>query len=308
VREIFEFRIPSLLANKYLKELHYVQVDRSVAIVKTEKNSDLYQKIIDLQNLFYGKGESFFFGWDIKRKYSREEIQKAEFFYLKIKKTINSCGEDCGTVYNDNQSCKICGAGGIQNSDLILDKRKIPNSSKVNAWKTIAGEIGISSQLATLLVDSGCSPQIFGIIRENNGDRKKINNWVQLKKTKPLYRISQQTVSGVNPFNLTNGTKVLSEDFLNLIKPLSSIQDINQDYACPLGHTIGLNLLSEIYLKISPTASKPGLLSWTEQCLGVRRGLLRPEHCLIINKELFNILLSNKMTGFSFEIAHCVSE
>ena len=74
-------------------------------------------------------------------------------------------------------------------------------------------------------------------------------------------------------------------------------------YLCPFGHTLGLNLLSEIFLK---KTHSDFLISWTKECVGVKRGFLRPEHCLIFNAAFFLLKEKFKLAGLKFEIAHFV--
>ena len=272
-------------------------------VVRTEKGSNLFRKIINLQRFYYDEGKSFFFGWDIIRKYSLDEIRSSKNLYVKIKKTINSCGQENGTIYNDSQSCRLCGAGGFQINDLILDKKKIPNPNKNAVWKTIAGEIGVSLSFANILIDSGCPSNLFGQIRDNKSRNKVMPEWLQLKVDSFMHEFSQRTVSGINPFNIENKLNKSTDDFLESITPYSDIEKYN--YKCPLGHTIGLNLLSEIFLKNQDVSIGPILLSWTKQCVGVRRGFLRPEHCLIIKPNLYKKIKKNKIIVLDFEIAHC---
>lgn len=299
--ELFEFRIPREYALAHLPDEKTSQALKTVITIRTKKHSNTYQKIISLQKLFYSQGRSFFFGWNIIRKYSNEEINQSALLHAIIKKTIHTCGEENETLYDDGPSCSYCGAGGIQKSDLILGENKIPDTAKTDIWKTYAGEIGVSAKLAKVLTALGHSPDNLAPIRKRKNTNEFIPGWLQLKTHPILYQIAPQTLVGINPFEIEPESISTNEEKPHFGEITGSYCDSQGNYACPLGHTIGLNLLSEIFVFHRPE-SLP--ISWTEQCIGVRRGVLRPEHCLIINSDLHRAIQACAIKGLEFEMAY----
>jgi hypothetical protein len=92
-------------------------------------------------------------------------------FRLDVTAVLEPSGEECGTVYNESESCpycfyskltliqgrrikqeSYCGVGGKQISDLILDVRKIPKGKEIA--RSIANEYVVSQRLAELLFDA----------------------------------------------------------------------------------------------------------------------------------------------------------
>lgn len=303
--EVTEFRIPEENIREYLGEQVTISTNKKVGVIKAKKGSNLYKKIIDLQKLFYSNSKSFFFGWDIVRNYSKDEVEKAEYFLGKIEKVIGCCGQEGGTNYNDSNACFFCGGGGKQTSDLILDRSKLPKSDKVDIWKTFAGEIGISEKFADILLMNGYPSDGIGLIRKGNGPGNVVPGWFQLKIETFFYKIAAKTEAGTNPFKIDNDVINSNEKILSALEIAASKSDKLGIYLCPFGHTIGLNLLSEIFLNKS---HGDFLISWTKECIGVRRGFLRPEHCLIFNSAFYRLKEKYKLTGLKFEIAHLVKE
>lgn len=102
------------------------------------------------------KYDSYFFaGWDIRRKYTKSELDRAEIFNLELTPSFEPTGEECGTVYDESSVCPHCGAGRRQVSDLVLDLRKIPKNRDITS--TIADEWIVSQRLAELMLDANLS-------------------------------------------------------------------------------------------------------------------------------------------------------
>lgn len=301
--EVIEFRIPEENIKGYLGDQVANTKNKKVGVIKTKKGGILYNKIIDLQKLFYSNSKAFFFGWDTVRNYSKDEVEKAEIFLGKIEKVIGCCGQEYGTSYDDSHACSYCGYGGKQNSDLILDTGKIPKPGKVDIWKTFAGEIGISEKFAEILINHGYPSDGIGIIRKGKDPRNLVRGWFQLKIENFFYNIAPKTVAGNNPFEIDKDVFNSNEIVLDSLNISASKGDKEGIYLCPFGHTLGLNLLSEIFLK---KTHSDFLISWTKECVGVKRGFLRPEHCLIFNAAFFLLKEKFKLAGLKFEIAHFV--
>lgn len=216
----------------------------------------------------------FHFGWHIKRKYSVKELSNAKLFLIKFKKTFEPCGEECGTIYNEENACVICGENSTQMSVLKLNS--IP---KKDISITIAGEVVVSEKFKQVTD----SMDLKGIITSSVLTKKKPSNYFQLTSNNEV-NIADRTVVGINPFDLSD-------------------RNLNEIYKCPLGHTIGLNLISELYVKNNSWSLEDDF--WiTRQKIGVKRGYLRPQPQYLCSSKLRNIILEEKLSGFDFEIVH----
>lgn len=87
------------------------------------------------------------------------------------------------------------------------------------------------------------------------------------------------TVAGVEPFDLDDlGT-----------------------YRCPYGHSIGLNLLSELSIQ---RASDGSDVIRTRQCVGARVGVLRPRETLVVSQKVRTGVIDFGLKGWRFEVVH----
>jgi hypothetical protein len=78
--------------------------------------------------------------------------------------------------------------------------------------------------------------------------------------------------------------------------------DPHGEYRCPLGHTLGLHRLSELWME---RASHDGSdFARTRQSFGARQGVLRPEPALLISQRLYRLLLELKVRPLHVEVAH----
>ena len=284
----------------------------------------------------------FFAGWDIRYCYTKQELRSAAAFKLWPTHTFEPPGEACGTVYDESIACLQCGAGAKQASELRLDLRKAPKSKDIA--RTIAGEIIASQRLAEILTDghyegfelrpvrhkaryeddpldlhevpSGRAilqkaeavgaphptgsfwvwlnraenqPLLnqaqaeYAVMRSEKNRRpsKPLPVWYQLVATSAV-EIRPPTLVGVNPFD----------------------DDTKGECRCPRGDTIGLNLLSELWVSEKDFNSCD--IAYTKQYLGVRRGLLRPEPLLLISQRLWQVLEENAVKGLRVEVAHLI--
>ena len=89
---------------------------------------------------------------------------------------------------------------------------------------------------------------------------------------------------------------------INLFDP-----DENGEYRCPLGHVLGLNLLSE--LSVVGEDWDGADVCATKQWTGMRSrngGVFRPRPLLLISQRMRNLLAALKAKGFELEVAHRV--
>jgi hypothetical protein len=106
--------------------------------------------------------------------------------------------------------------------------------------------------------------------------------WYQLKVTSRKTTILPPTRGGIAPFE----------------------EDEEGKYRCPSGHTIGLNLLSEVWLARGSWDSSD--VASTEQMVGIRKGLFVPAPLLLISPRLRQLLEGQKIRGYRVEVAHLV--
>ena len=248
-----------------------------VTRLKIEINSLEFQLIKEIaEKVKAEKTENFFYGWGIKRNYSKKELVNATLFHLIIGNEFEPAGEECGTLYDETTACEICGANRKQIGSLKLKKGTIP---KKDIARTIAGEIIVSERFANVFVKR----KLKGLDLVPVEFAKGASDYCQLVATSEI-ELSQSTVAGINIFDLSTSSE-------------------GEIYKCPKGHTIGLNLLSEAYVLNSPSISENDFLV-SKQKVGVKRGLLRPEPLYFCSQAFREMIEEEKLIGFEFEITN----
>lgn len=268
------------------------QFSRSIKIIELSRDDPRFNQIPIISKLVkekYDKG--FFFGWQIKRKYSKKELDTATLLQMKIKTTFEPAGEECGTLYDETIACEICGANRNQISPLKLKMGSVP---KKDIARTIAGEVVASEKFAAAYRLRG----LKGIALEPVVFDKEASGYYQLISSKEI-ELSKNTIAGVDPFDFSEASEgvecTVSGDY--------TVKFEKEVYKCPKGHTIGLNLLSEAYVLSSPLISNYDFLS-SKQKIGVKRGLLRPDPLFLCSPAFIKMVKEEKLSGFEFEIAH----
>ncbi|MFV0507235.1 MAG: hypothetical protein ACK5L5_11145 [Bacteroidales bacterium] len=268
------------------------QFSKSIKIVELSKDDPRYNQIPIISKRVKEKyDEGFFFGWQIKRKYSKKEFEKAKLLQMKIKAMFEPAGEECETIYDETMACEICGANRTQISLLTLKKNSIP---KKDIARTIAGEVVVSEKFVEVFKQRGLKGAVLEPVVFNKG----ASGCYQLIASSEL-DLTRNTVAGVNPFDFSEGSEGV-EFTLSGGYPVKFEKEI---YKCPKGHTIGLNLLSEAYVLDSPSIKKYDFFA-SKQKIGVRRGLLRPEPIYLCSQKFRQMVIEEKLTGFEFEVAH----
>jgi len=232
----------------------------SIKLVEISKEDPRYSQIPIINEEIEKKyGRSFFYGWDIKRKYTKEELDAATLLHFIIKAAFEPTGEECGTVYDEAIACEICGANRKQVGPLILKKGRIP---KKDIARTIGGEVVVSEKFANAVRQRNLKGlQLTSI---------NVEKYYQLVTSSEI-ELSINTITGVNPWDFSEGC---DECAFNVSG--SEIKFEKEIYKCPKGDTIGLNLLSEPYVLSNPLIGKCDFFA-SKQKFGVKRGLLRPE-------------------------------
>lgn len=244
----------------------YVAVEISTDGPRFEKARLLTEEIRKKYNDF------FFLYSEIKRKYSKKELDTATLLHLKIKAVFEPTGEECGTLYDETAACEICGANRKQASPLILKKGTIP---KKDIARTIGGEVVVSEKF----VNAARQRNLKGL----QLSPINVEKYYQLTANTEI-ELLPNTIVGINPFDL-------------------STSDDGEIYKCPKGDTIGLNLLSEPYVTDSPLIKEFDFFA-SRQKIGVKRGLLRPEPIYFCSPAFRKMIEEEKLSGFEFEITN----
>lgn len=291
MKEIFEFRVNSEFASILFEPEEGVDL-KVVKVVSIPKDDPrFYQIPVVSDEVEKRYGKPFYFSWNIKRRYEKKELESASLFQLKLKSTFEPAGEECGTAYDETTACKFCGANVTQKSELVLRRKSIP---KTDISRTIAGEIVVSNKFVESAKSRGLKGLVFGSVIDSRGERTPYSQLLAA----PELELSPSTVAGINPFDLsesceTQHFKVSGGHEITLQKEV---------YRCPIGHTLGLNLLSEAVVSSSRSIENYDLFA-TRQKVGVKRGLLRPEPLYLCSPEFRRLVVEEKLTGFRFEIA-----
>jgi hypothetical protein len=278
--ETFEFRIPEEDARAHLGPDVGITLGGSVRKVDVPPSDPLFARIGEIDRAFRAKGSAFFTAWIPHRRYAAAELEAAEALQVTIKRLVEPAGEECGTVYDQTEVCQFCGMGERQVSDLILSAKALTKPKVLAIAKTLAGEIVVSSTFADVFQANGLAGAVFRPVRPKRDPSSAVPGWHQLCITSRPVTIMPPTRAGNGPFD----------------------DDREGRYRCPLSHTIGLNLLSELF--ISRADFDGADIAWTKQGVGVRRGLLRPERCLVVSPRFWRLATTHGLKGMGYEIAY----
>jgi hypothetical protein len=267
------------------------QISKSVKVIKLSNKDFRYDKIPVVSREVKKKyGKDFFYGWKIKRSYSKKELELAKILQLKVKTTFESSGEECGTQFDYSESCEICGVNRKQIGYLKLSKAHIP---KKDISRTISGELVVSEKFAAVVQKN----KIQGVILKPVILNEMKSNYYQLISDVKL-DLSKKTLTGINPWDFSENS-----DELNFSIAGHDIKIDKEIYKCTKGHLLGLNILSEAFIKDNQSINENDFFE-SNQKIGVKRGLLYPASILFCSQKLRRIILEEGLTGFDFEVAH----
>jgi hypothetical protein len=131
-----------------------------------------------------------FYGWNIERKYSNSETQRAALHLLEIRTGILPTGEECGTVYNDSDVCPLCGAGRVQVSPLRLRISNTPRRTEIA--QTWGGETIISARLVRLLIKAGITGWGLGPVQRSKKAEEEPFTFSETQSGKRLLQAASQ--------------------------------------------------------------------------------------------------------------------
>lgn len=343
MREFVEFRVPEELASRLFAESEGTRLGHSVRKVVLAIDDPRFEEVGRLQQEMIATGNGrFFYGWELNRVYSAQELARAECLRLIISTAFEPAGEECGTEYDESTACPRCGIGAVQRSPLYLDLRKAPTSKDIA--RTIADEWIVSQRLAELIAAANITGLELRMVRhcasrnaepinldataagrsllsaaraagapygtwefnvwlnraENSGafTRAREENdtvakrrearhppprpWYQIIVLDTMARIVAPTRAGTDPFDHKHGGAC----------------------HCDRGDLIGINLLSELSIKRETHRDADVVCS--QEFIGVRRGLLRPQRLILISPKFYQLLTSFGAKGATFEVVHLV--
>lgn len=285
MREIVEFRVEEEDARRYLRPEDGEVIGQfgDVRKLLLESNDIRVARLGKIHRDLWARGSLFVTSWDIRRKYTKRELEAAELLQLRIRSAFEPDGALCGTEYDDTVGCPHCGFGARQLNELRLDPGSIPRGK--DFAKTIAdSEIIVSARVVEAFRAHGVTGARFlPVLRK--GGRGVLDSWYQLEVTSRPLGVAPRTRFGINLFDA---------------------DDAGQ-YRCPLGHVLGLNLLSE--LSVVREDWDGADVCATKQCTGMRSrngGAFRPYPLLLISPRLRTLLSELKAKGFELEVAHLV--
>jgi len=248
--------------------------------LRVPSNSEEFEEIREFIREKRAQGAEGFsklpIGWYL-RKYTEQELGRAEILRLRINSHFEPSGEECGTIYET--LCNHCN-WGRQLSDLALDLRRIPQHKDIHDTIALL-EWVVSSKFVQLFIENGLTGAEFKPILNFKNPIKKSDEWFQLKITGMIGKLAEMTKLGSDPFS-----------------------DSIVGWRCPLGHSVVAQLLSEPFLHRDAWDNSD--ISVTRDLFGQGRHLVRPRPLIIISQRLFRVIENAGLKGFSCEVAHLV--
>ena len=144
-----EYRISEEYARAVFEANEGKRINESLRLVKLDARDARWTSLARLYSTHQGNG---FYGWNIRRRYSASETKAAQLHLFSITAGVIPTGEECGTVYSDQEMCPCCGAGRVQVSPLRLRIAKTPRRAEIA--RTWGGEIIVSARIIRLLIDA----------------------------------------------------------------------------------------------------------------------------------------------------------
>jgi hypothetical protein len=298
--------------------------------------------IVNEQRRLRSEHDFLFTAWQIKRTYAQEELERVALLQLLVPTVFEPAGEQCGTLYVEDTACTLCGAGGQQVSELMIDLRKIPANKDIA--RTIADEVVFSHRLARIVADFEISgvelrpvkdrktkatdsidltvvPRGRLLLEESNRlgiepESWKFDVWLHddaqrsaLDAARAEYERDTKQIPEAHARSTRRWYQPISTSTMLKVVPPSSfgvdpfgISD--EATSCANHDTLGLNQLSE--LTVSQSGAELRDFHVTKQYVGVRRGLLRPSQPILISPRFYRILSENKAKGLEVQVAHVV--
>lgn len=125
MKEIVDFRITEDRAARVLRPEDGVPLG-GVRKLQVPVDDERVQLVVRAAAEARDRGEIFASFAQVRRRYTRNELDGADRLWLEITSTFETEGEACGTIYDDSAACPECGACAPQRNLLRLDARRPP--------------------------------------------------------------------------------------------------------------------------------------------------------------------------------------
>jgi hypothetical protein len=287
MREKFEFRIPEPTASEYLPDDAGVGLESGIASIGPiarklilSPEDPLFADVGRIDSEFKARSRAFFTGWGVRRTYTKAEMEATELVRGIVVRIFEPAGEECGTIYDESKACEQCGGGAVIASQLFLRPSRLPKRDYLAIATTIAGEIVVSEKFVQVFRSGTFHGADFRPLYDRRS--APIPSWYELAIRSVPVAIVAPTRGGNDPFD----------------------GDVYGEYRCPRGDTIGLNLISELWLSRAEFERGKPDIAFSRERFGARRGLLRPQPELLISPRLRRALMERGLKGLRFEVAH----
>jgi len=328
--ETIELRVREELANQLFGDDEGVRL-LGVRKVVVRRDDARLPAILDLQRACKRNDNYLYAGWEIRRSYTTEEMARAELFQLRLTHVINTAGEQCGTRYDDTMACPFCGAMGQQMSELVIQQRRLPRRAELAS--TLAGEWLVCERIATALLAPGLNGFTLAPVRtsvahesepydlrDSASGRSLLQEmlerrlqpdtpegwmWLNRSENRPILRLAlEESMANAEQRPQSVGSRwfqlqvdeskaTIAQGSLFGSDPIDP-EAIGEN-ACPLGHTLGANQLSQ--LQVLRASRSVDDFSLTSQYVGVRQGVFRPRQLILLSRAAFEILDNAKIRG-----------
>jgi hypothetical protein len=247
-----------------------------------------------------------FGGWTISRRYSEEELARAELFLVSVPMT-EIAAEEYGTEYRD-ESCEFdgkvlqhfgatdfrvipgkirCGLGSNPVGSLKLPIRKFKRN--LDLYRIWGGELVVSGRLASLTSNGQFSGSSLLPISDINEGKQSVN-----EGNAPRRKLSQLVLQS-KPLEVAAHSRFGRTPF-----------DTESDgyHRCAAGVIAGLRPISP--LSIVRSSCDGSDLCRTAVYVSRRVGLFRPYQLLVVSKRFLTAMKGQAMRGFQFEVVEIV--
>lgn len=335
-----EYRISEEHARSILGPGEGSPINGRLRVVKLDADDPRLLALARLYSRHQGKG---FYGWRIRRQYSKTEILDATVHLFQIKTGILPTGEECGTTYSDSDVCPLCGAGRVQGSPLRLRLTNAPKRSEMA--QTWGGEIIVSDRVVKLLIKAKATGWGLGTVQRPRKGEEEPFTLSETRSGKRLLRAAARAgilypspefyvwINAPDQYDaflealkehqsrklagrrLVGGT---SPDWYQLFvtsKPLQLSratrfgcgpfdEDTEGRYRCPLGLRDHVVGLNLLsQVSVQGVRREAADLARSSGLVGRRKGLFNPRPLLFISARLLNLLLEHGVKGWTSEPA-----
>jgi hypothetical protein len=344
MKEAFEFRVLEKYAPMLFADDEGKRLGSFVRKIEIESSHPKFQEIGRLdQQLSKRPNEFFFAGWIVRRRYKEDELNAAPCFQLTIMPTFEPAGEQCGTIYDESAACPKCGAGAPLLSDLRLDLRKVPKNkdlartiagewivSQRLAERLVDGgltgfelrRVRHKARYQDDLLDLDKVPTGHEIIRRAEAAGAPLGTWqfsVWSNRPKNHSLLERARAEYIAMRKATARLKNSSTPVWYLLVVTSACAEIvpptrigddpfnhgpEGEHCCPLGDTIGLNVISEVSVLAQSRGNND--IVCTRQFIGDRAGVLRPKPLILVSPRAWKLFEAENVKGAYFEVVHLV--